>query len=183
MPRSSLWIALAALLLFGSGCAVTSTEYSRSGLYAGASVIGLYPDFSDVDDIDLEDGELAFGLGIRGGYRFWDRFAVEVGYEAYNDVETDSEDVELETISATGKFYPLTGVLQPYGLIGIGVLQSEISGVDFDESDTIGRIGVGLEGYLTSWLPLFGELDYRIPEGDSSDLKFATLQFGALFRF
>ena len=52
-----------------------------------------------------------------------------------------------------------------------------------DESDPLLRLGIGLEGYITEKLPLFAELDYRLPEGDSDDLQFMTLQFGALFRF
>ena len=68
-------------------------------------------------------------------------------------------------------------------MLGVGTLDSDISMSSFDESDPLLRLGIGLEGYITEKLPLFAELDYRLPEGDSDDLQFMTLQFGALFRF
>lgn len=183
MIRFSIALATLSGLLLATGCIGQPTEFSRSGLYAGASVIGAMPNFDDVDGIDLDDDDLETGIGLRAGFRFLDHFAVELAYERYADFEMDVEDVEMESIVATGKWYPLTGRFQPYGLIGVGVLSTEISGVDFDEDDAVGRLGFGLEAYLLEKLPFFAEFDYRIPGGDSDELQYSTLQLGALFRF
>ena len=182
MRSIRMFLALAAIAGF-TGCAVKSTEYSAPGLYVGASLIAAVPDFDDVNGTDLSDDDVTEGVGLRAGYRFLDRFAVEVGYEGYADFEQDTVDVEMSYLHFTGKFYPFTGSMQPYGLLGIGYLDSEISGTTFDESDPATRVGLGLEWYLIDILPLFAEFDYRIPSGDLDDLTYSTLQLGALFRF
>jgi hypothetical protein len=182
MRSLRLVFALAAVAAF-TGCAVKSTEYSASGLYLGASVIGAMPNFDDVSGADLDEDDVTEGLGLRAGYRFLDRFAVELGYEGYADFEMDVVDVEISNIIATAKFYPFTGSMQPYGLLGVGYQYSEIDDIDFDESDPAVRIGLGLEWYLIDLLPLFVEVDQRMPSGDSDDLEYNTLQLGAMIRF
>jgi len=182
MRSLRLLLALFAAAGF-TGCAVKSTEYSASGLYAGASLIGAMPNFDDVSGADLDEDDITEGVGVRLGYRFLDRFAVEVGYEAYADFEMDVVDVEIANLLFTGKFYPFTGSMQPYGLIGVNYQDSQIDDINFDETDPAYRVGVGLEWYLIDLLPLFAEFDYRAPEGDSDDLTMSTLQLGALIRF
>lgn len=182
MRSLRLFLALVAVAGF-TGCAVKSTEYSASGLYVGASLIGAVPDFDDVNGTDLSDDDITEGIGVRAGYRFLDRFAVELGYEGYADFEQDTVDVEMALIHLTGKFYPFTGSMQPYGLLGVGYLDSEVSGTSFDESEPTGRVGFGLEWYLIDLLPLFAEVDYRVPTGDIDELTYGTVQVGALLRF
>jgi hypothetical protein len=179
-PRILIAFVAAAGL---SGCAVKRTEFSEPGWYAGAALIGALPNFDDVGGADLDEDELTEGIGLRAGWRFLDRFAVELGYETFADFEMDVVDVQIENLLLTGKFYPFTGSMQPYGLVGVGYQGSEIDDINFDESDPAGRIGLGFEWYLIDLLPLFIEIDQRIPTGDSDDLQYNTIQLGAMIRF
>ena len=177
-------LSLVALAALGSGCAVTKTEYSRDGFYAGAAVTGNLSDFDDVEDADLGSSDYTAGIALRGGFRFLDRFALEVGYDYSDDFEFDNDiDVSLQAFTVNGKFYPLTGRFQPYGLVGAGLLDGEINEVDFDETSTFYRAGIGIEAYIVRWLPVFFEVDYKVPGGDLDELNYSTTQLGVLFRF
>jgi len=172
-------IALLSLLVGLAACQVTSTEFSRKGFYAGASLVGASSNF----DLDDWDDDTAAGVGIRAGYRFWDRIAFELAYEGGQKYEGDDFDVKVQTLAAQGKFYPLTGALQPYGLVGVGSLWGDIGGKYDDGSAGFARLGVGLEAYLLPSLPAFIEFDYNMPGGDVSELDYYSGQIGALFRF
>lgn len=178
-------VLLAPALFSLSACAVSPTEFSRSGLYAGASIIGAVSNFDDIQMQGIDETEVSPGWGVRAGYRFLDRFAVEVAYEGGEDFEFDSAGVNLEMQSLTlqGKFYLLTGTVQPYGFVGVGYLDPESATLNLDDSELLYRFAAGLEMYLTSSLPLFIEVDYSLPTGDLQDLDYGTAQAGLLFRF
>lgn len=173
-----------AVAIVTSGCAVTKTDYSRSGFYVGASMAGSISDFDDADGADLDESDLTAGVGIRGGYRFLDQFALEASYEVYDDFEFDTEDVSIQTFHFSGRFHPLTGRVQPYALAGVGIFDTEVDGtVDIDESEPFVRLGVGVEAYANRHFPIFVEVDRTMPTGDADDLPYWTMQIGALYRF
>ncbi len=175
-------LAILAVVFGLAACSVTPSEFSRSGLYAGASVIGAASDFDNISVVDdLDKVDYTAGIGLRGGYRFLDRFAIEAAYEGGMDWR--KHDVRMQTIALQGKVYPLTGAVQPYGLIGGGYASGKVSGTNLDDRAAFWRLGAGLEVYILPFLPLFFELDYTLPTGDLSDLPYATGHLGALFRF
>ncbi len=177
-------VALLALALGASGCAVMKTPYSRDGFYVGASMIGTVANFDDIGAIDLGDSELVAGIGIRGGYRFFDRFAFEVAYEGNDEFEFDSgADVSIQSFTVQGKFFPLTGRIQPYGLVGVGLLDADVTLTTVDEAEFLGRLGIGIEGYLTRSVPVFFEIDYNIPSSDLDELQYSAFQLGVMYRF
>lgn len=180
--RSHL-LAIAPLLL--SACAVTSTEYSRNGFYAGASIIGAVSNFDEVQMQPIEDTEVTPGWGARAGFRFLDRFAIEGAYEGGEEFEFDSAgvDVEMQSLTLQGKFYLTTGAVQLYGMVGVGYLDPESDTLNVDDSEPLGRLGAGLEMYLTPSLPIFIEVDYTKPTGDLEELEYAVAQAGVLVRF
>jgi opacity protein-like surface antigen len=172
-------IAVLSLFVGLAACQVTSTEFSREGFYAGASVVGATSNF----DLDDWDDDSTVGIGVRAGYRFWDRIGFELAYEGGQKYDGDDFDVDIRNLAVQGKFYPLTGALQPYGLLGVGILWGDVGGKYDDGSAGFGRIGVGLEAYVLPSLPLFIELDYNKPGGDVSELDYYSGQIGAIFRF
>jgi hypothetical protein len=188
MPNRSRTLAaslpLAVLALAAAGCAVTKTPYSRNGFYAGATAIASVSSFDDVDGADLGDSDVVGGIGLRGGFRFHDQFAAEVVYEGNQEFEFDnSVDVESQTFSVNGKFYPTTGRVQPYVLAGIGQFDGEIDAVSFDEAEIFYRLGFGVEGYLSRYVAAIFELDWNQPTGDLDELTYSAAQLGVLFRF
>ena len=164
---------------------MTSTEYSRSGFYGGASIIGAVSNFDDIQSMSIDETEVTPGFGVRGGYRFLDRFAVEVAYEGGEDFQFDSSgvDVEMQSLTLQGKFYLLTGAAQIYGMAGAGYLDPESDQLVLDDAEPLVRLGAGFELYLTEKLPLFIEFDYTWPSGDLQELEYASGQVGLLLRF
>jgi len=181
-PIASL--SLAILALAAAGCAVTKTPYSRDGFYAGAMAIASVSSFDDVNGADLGDSDVVGGIGLRGGFRFRDQFAAEVVYEGNQEFEFDnSVDVESQSFSVNGKFYPFTNRVQPYVLAGIGQFDAEIDAVSFDEAELFYRLGFGVEGYLSRTVAAVFELDWNQPSGDLDELTYTAAQLGVLFRF
>ena len=176
---------LAPALLSLAACAGSPTEFSRPGFYFGGSAVGTVSNYNDIKGTDLDDTEVAAGFGARAGYRFLHRFAVEVAYEGGHTFEFNSSmaDVRIQSIAVQGKFYPLTGAVQPYVLGGLGYLGTDIRALDIDEEEALWRLGVGLEVYLFSSLPLFTEIAYSVPQGNLENLEYASAHVGALFRF
>jgi len=181
------WIAVAVLLPLFCSCAVTSTEYSRSGIYAGASIIGSASIFSVVrkknERFDLGDTKWTSGVGLRAGYRFLDRLAVELAYEGAQTYKFHDADVRVQSIGVQGKFFPFTGVFQPYIMGGVGSLSADVSDGGPDDSDLFWRLGLGMDMYLLEVLPLFVEFDYTAATGDVDALDYLAIMVGAYIRF
>ena len=181
------WIAVALLMTLFCSCAVTSTEFSRSGFYAGASIIGSASSFSVIreqnEKYDLGDTKWSGGIGLRAGYRFLDRLAVELAYEGAQKYDFRDADVSVRSIGVQGKFFPFTGVFQPYAMGGVGSLSADVSKGGPDESDLFWRLGLGMDVYVLEILPLFIEFDYTAATGDVDALDYLAIMVGAYFRF
>ncbi len=178
-------LSLLPALLTLAACAASSTSFTRSGFYLGASAVGAASNFKDYEGADIDDTEFTPGFGARGGYRFSRRFAVEVAYEGEQEFEFHSSmvSVRIQSLTVQGKFYPLPGALQPYVLGGLGYLGADVGVLDIDDEEALWRVGAGLEVYLFSSLPLFTEIDYSVPQGDLDNFEYASAHVGALFRF
>ena len=176
---------LAPALLSLAACAVRTTDFSRPGFYVGGSAVGAASNFKDFPGSEIDDTELTPGFGVRGGYRFLNRFAVEIAYEGEQEFEFKSSlvNVRIQSLTIQGKFYPLTGALQPYVLGGLGYLGVDVNVLDIDDEEVMWRVGTGLEVYLFPSLPIFTEIDYTVPEGDLDNFDYASVHIGVLFRF
>ncbi len=173
-------------------------EFSRPGLYLGVGVIGTAYTLAEDEINDLFPGlpnfevDEAVGAEVAIGYRFAPHFAVEAEFEYAGVADISfgpfSNVIELESLSATInlKAFLATGRVQPYVLVGGGVMHSKLSasGVpDADATGEAGRFGAGLEIYLTpTWALDFGA-DYVLPGGDTEDLDYASFGAGLKLRF
>lgn len=175
--RITITIVLGLVLL--CGCNATSTEQSRSGIYLGASLVGAYQDIDEPENVDLAD--YSAGVGVRGGFRFADQWALELAYQ--RPMDWSSKDLKVHDLALQGKFYFTTGNFQPYVMGGIGAMQVEVDPTDREYNGGFGRLGGGLEWYLLDFLPIFGELQYTKGSGGTSDFNYGDWQVGLLFRF
>ena len=89
-------LRLAPALLCLSACAVIPTEFSRDGFYGGASFIGAVSNFDEFLMTPIQDTALTPGWGARAGYRFRDRFAIEVAYEGGQEFDFNNAGVGAE---------------------------------------------------------------------------------------
>ena len=211
----AMWLT-ALVLCAASPASGETDDYARRGLYAGvggAYVIEQFdlPDAtlrlpeSPISHFDVDGGD-SWGAEARVGYRFhpnlaaegqlqyYDNFGIDVAEPA--DASPSREFFTLNGLSFMGnvKGYPFTGRVQPYGLVGLGLLwlhaihaQAPRVGLDdrFDDHEVgfAGRIGVGIDGYLTQNLLLNVEASYLLPTGDVSDFRMVPISLGVQYRF
>lgn len=191
MQRTRVWLPalLACLALASSTAARAQGDYARTGPYLGlAGSLGIYTEEDDlVGSADIEE---PLGLNARVGYRAHPHFAAEAEFEWLSeaDVEVGGSDVatiESWIFTANGKGYLLTGRVQPYGLVGLGGMVSEVDGGGFSdtEGDFAARLGGGVDIYITP--NILGNLGvtYVIPTDDLDDFNFVSIGWGFGYRF
>ena len=88
----------------------------------------------------------------------------------------------MQTLTLQGKFNPLAGRFQPYGMVGLGYGWADARHYG-SESDSLWRAGLGIDIYIIQMLAIFGELAYTAPQGDLDDLPYATANIGVLLKF
>ena len=165
--------------------------------------------YQGADPLERVDTKVdnSWGYQIRAGYRINRFVAVEAEWE--HDVDfngqikgKDSGDVYSKgsgsayALTANGKFYPITGCIQPYALVGAGWVNAQNnlhtteSCVDCDlnqDRDAFGfRFGLGVETYVTRNIGFAAEAGYVLPvTGALSDYGVDTIpvSLSAFYRF
>lgn len=174
-------------LLFGLGLALTAvaapaaaqqepTIYSHNRYYIGVSGLTAFNTGDNASDTDP-----SLGVAVRFGGRFHEHFAAEVGGE-WNDRFDFDGDGHLTAWAATAaaRGYLLTGRIQPYGILGAGIIQIREFGGGSASADLgfAARGGFGLDYYLTRDLALSFTATYTRPVGDPDDYDFVQLSWG-----
>jgi opacity protein-like surface antigen len=165
--------------------------YAREGLYVGAAGnLGIYRELEDdlPDDSDVDE---PFGVTGHVGYRLHPFFALEAAAqwlpESDIDVpgESDSGSIESWTTTLNAKGYPLTGRVQPFGLVGLGVMLADASGAGLDDTsyDFAARFGGGVDLFVNANLVLFVDASYVLPTGDLDQLDFVSIGAGLGWHF
>ncbi len=181
--------------------------YARNGFYiglAGAFAI----DAAAEEELEKQSGlKLRIGddvgLQARLGYRFHPRFAAEYQFEWITDVDIDVQGVgfgngafQLERWASTAnvKAYLATDTVQPFLLVGLGVLTVEVDGSPVDDSgvfkqlsvhetDFAARFGAGLEVYATENIVINLEASYVLPAGNLKNFDYVSIGWGFQYRF
>ena len=139
----------------------------------------------DVDEAGVSgDVDDTHGISGRLGYRFHPHIAVELQADRYQDFDVDGTalgvpfdgKVEAWSLMSNGKAYLLTGQFQPYGLLGAGILDADITltddlglGIKVSEDDTAfaWQVGAGVDYYLQDKdLAVTVEGAYHVPTGE-----------------
>jgi opacity protein-like surface antigen len=170
-------------------------DYNRLGPYIGLGASYFINEFGDpLDRAHLSD---SWGFNARFGYRFIDWLAVEGLYEYANNFGCDlghlegSNDMSVQanifTVDAKA-ILPL-GRFQPYLSGGVGFLNANASrtGIfrEFEASSTVfaGRVGGGIDLYLTEQFALMTEAGYLLPTGDLDDMNMIPINAGFRYIF
>ncbi|MFT4569397.1 MAG: opacity protein-like surface antigen [Hyphomicrobiaceae bacterium] len=159
-------------------------DYARNGFYLIGA--GSYA----FEDFDGEFSELADdtgGFNARVGYRFHPNVAAEIEYEWFDDFSKSSDIAEVDeawALTANAKLYAMTGCIQPYLLLGVGLMSADVdvSGSGSTE-EFLGRVGLGTDVYVTENIAVTGDATYLIPTGDLEDLNAIALSLGLMYRF
>jgi outer membrane protein W len=197
--RGSICVVILLLVLAPRAGAV---DFERSGVYVGLSGsyaidMAVEEDLKPLEfilgpdiDVKVED---SFGIQGRVGYRFHPHLAAELQVEYLLGFDIEIEGLEVlsyETITTTSnaKLFLATKDIQPYALVGAGVLYWKIEdsvGVGFSH-DAIGpafRSGGGFDFYFSENVVLNVDATYVIPFRDTEGLDYLSIGFGVQYRF
>ncbi len=186
-------IALApTILLFASGSAYAQTDYgggpdyARNGVYLGLGGTYAIENYQNTGGLSIDDG---LGINSRLGYRFHPRFSVELAFEWIDEFEIEGTSFRVETWILTGnaKVHFLTGLIQPFGLVGVGVMHADLRGGGLgsitDDEDFAARFGGGVDLYASEHIVIAVEASYVRPTGDVDDLDYVSIGWGLHYRF
>jgi hypothetical protein len=187
-------VALAASL--AAAPASRAQDYSRTGWYAGARGVYTQENF-DVAGSAQDD----FGFNLFGGYRLFAGLASDFEFEYIDAIRVNGNagnpnfDVRTFVLAWNFRAYPLSWVfepssplqrVQPYLSAGVSnqwvQLQRQPSG-DKDEGNFAGRLGGGIDFYLTGNWVLTADAIYTIGGGDVSDFPYLSIGWGFAYRF
>jgi opacity protein-like surface antigen len=198
LPLAPAAVLAAALL---APPAAPAEDFVRDGWYAGAR--GVYA----LEDFDLRQGGLDadvdddFGFNLFAGYRMLKGLASDFEFEYVDALPARAEpagpsfDVRTFDLAWNFRVYPLAWVfepdsvfqrVQPYLSAGPSIqwVQLErIPGNDRDEGNFAGRLGGGLDLYVTENIVITGDAIYTLGAGDVSDFPYWSIGWGVAYRF
>jgi hypothetical protein len=162
--------------------------------------------------LDGVDVSASLGYHARGGYRLHPRLAVEAHFEdlaAFEIVAADGQrpspeaSTDLATLDGwtlTGdlKAFLLTGAVQPFGVVGAGLMRADaqrtasgaleekvaqlVAEVPEGEAFTA-RLGGGVDIYLGSHFVVSIDATYVWPTAPIEDLRYVSFGWGFQYRF
>ena len=177
-------LALFALLAVPSARAA-DPDFARRGFYVGGGATYgfnlLESAFDDVliNSVDVGD---TWGFNTRLGYRPLSWFSVEAEYEYLNNFGVSLDGVHLadlraETISGNVRFIAPLRRFQPYLCLGAGATlfsldHNDVPGLEVDRSSFSGRLGIGIDVYLTENIALGVGADAVLSTAEVKDPAF-----------
>jgi len=166
-------------------------DFTRPGAFAGLGFKWQVEGFQD--EYRAQDFGNSWGFDARGGYRFFDWFAVEGIFEYADDFGANAprgRGDDLSMISTTGnaKFIVPIERFQPYLSLGMGFLyvnsgEGFVDAVEDENWGFAGRIGGGVDIYLTRHISLYVDNAFTMATEDAENLYFYSLGGGARYNF
>ena len=166
---------------------VAKKETPDSYFYlGGAFVIG-------IDNFDatagLSSSDEAYGFDFWLGYRInrWVGVEGRISQITGFNARFGSEAVDFQLFSFTGnaKVYPITGIFQPYAILGLGSANLKGKSPSFarKESGVIVVVGGGIDIYVLDRFSVMAELDYVVTVGGISGSDMMQAKAGIQFQF
>ncbi len=215
MLRSAACAFMAMALVCVSSLARAQEDYSRDGCYLGlAGTVAFLLSGEDVLERHFTglsaDVDESLGLHARVGCRGkW--AGGEVHFEWLEGFDVKLDGLAIGTadgwaLTLDGKFYPLAALedrlpalarrFQPFATVGFGYLTLDAFGKEWDFA---GRLGGGLDVYVTRNIVISVDATYVLPTSDSlcagfddlptaasckgDDLDYLSVGWGLLYRF
>ena len=192
-PRPLLAALVAALLALPLSAA--AEDFLREGWYLGGR--GVYVD-ADFDAQGVAQNE--FGFNLVAGYRISKYLASDFEFELIPSIPVSGKpgpnfDVLTFDLAWMFRFYPLSLAfdassplhrVQPYLTAGPSwqwVQLQRNQGNDHDTGGFAGRLGGGLDVYLTENLALNADAKYMLSTGDVRDYRYLSIGWGFVYHF
>jgi opacity protein-like surface antigen len=176
---------LAGLLAFlPSGVRAEDSTRSRPGLYANLGPVGSFAAFDVPSTAGQQD---SWGLDARVGYRFHPHLAAEAQYQWAARFEVTSggatqEVVTTHAVTANGKIFIFQGPLQPYILLGLGLVNANFRHSS-DHTAPAFRAGGGVQILFTDHIGIYGDITYLKPFTSLGDWNQVPIAFGGTYSF
>jgi len=201
MKRRAAHITILSGLMVLTLCVSANAQrgYTGPGPYVGIGPAGGFPSFQG----NLPDFGNSVGFNARGGYRFNDFLAAEALYEYMDDFGSSVSlstggnghlNLQTNNFSLLGKVILPTGTrIEPFLDGGVGFLNTNADAnfavraahVSAGKSDTefAGRIGAGVDVWLTDHIAAYVDSGYVMPTSTLSDLRYFSLGGGIKYSF
>ena len=195
-PRRLLAPAAALGAVLAAAPAARAEDYVRTGWYAGARGVYTQEDF----DIDAEVDD-DFGFNLFAGYRLFSFLGSDFEFEYVDALPARGKpagpnyDVRTFNLSWNFRAYPLAWAfepsspfqrVQPYLSAGVSnqwvQLRRQPAG-NSNQGNFAGRLGAGIDFYLTEHLALTSNGIYTLGTGDVNDFHYWSIGWGLLYRF
>lgn len=210
MQRGGICAGAALAVLWAASSAFAQAEgsadevegYARTGVYAGLAGSVAFEDFDSgltlpglagaPISVAYGDFDPSLGLHARGGYRLHPNVAAEVHLEWLSGFDGSvrigggapmNATLEALAFGANLKLYPLRGRFQPFVTLGAGALQIEETGTGADEWDFAGRLGGGIDVYVTEQIAVSLDTTYVLPTDLLQGYEYVSFGWGLLYRF
>jgi len=165
---------------------IEAPDYSQSGFYVGLGGVGAIQNMgSPKAPRDVDSGG---GYFLRGGYRFYKWYAVEIDHEGVFMPENNPDGTfkNFSFLLNLKGFLPIGSWigfdrLQAYGFAGAGVMVSD--GKTFSRTGSVVNGGVGLATFIREDLSVVFDASYVAGTGRSSDVNYVSLALGLEKRF
>jgi len=191
--RPPLAPLLAALL--GLPLSAAADDFLREGWYLGGRGVYTQVDF-DTQGVAQND----FGFNLVAGYRISKYLASDFEFEYIDAIPVDGKpgpnfDVRTFDLAWMFRFYPLSFAfdassplhrVQPYLAAGPAwqwVALNRFPGNDRNRGGFAGRLGGGLDVYLTENLSLNADATYVLSAGDVRDYRYLSIGWGFAYHF
>ena len=195
MKRIAILVSVLLLQLSAVGAASADGE-SSPGLYVQGA-FAMQASTGDVKDALESAGSDAnfYGGSLALGYFVTDWMAVQARLQFLSGPSDGAIDTWNMLYSGAVKVYPFNlgggagGLLQPYGIFGIGgqTLFASDSGVDGSQTAFLLEVGGGLDLMLSNHLGVFGEVTYEYLNDSSYGFSDSTnavgVNIGVTYRF
>ena len=153
-------------------------DYGRTGIYVG--VAGTYAN-PRVDDVDY-----SLGVNARVGYRVIPRLGLEVQAEWAEGFQENFTGFGIEAqtwvVTANARAYFTEARIQPYLLVGFGLLTAEALDI-IRETGFAARLGGGVDIGVTDRIAVVLEGTYVAATGSVGDLDYGSVVWGLQYRF
>ena len=168
-------------------------DYGRSGYYLGAGFGFGFEQFDGTSGLHIHTG---IGFDGWAGYRITPNFASELQLEYMDrfNASVGGVDIDANVLAFTGnlKAYLLTGWVQPFAVVGIGVLRAELEafGASVSDTDFAARFGGGIDFYSSQLgksgrtnLSLGVTASYVLTTGAIDGFDYVSLVLGFQYHF
>jgi hypothetical protein len=166
-------------------------DFARAGAFVGLGFNWQVPGFQD--PYRDQDYGNSWGFNARGGYRFYDWLAAEAIVEYADDFgprapNATADNLSFVSTTVNGKFILPLQRFQPYLEAGFGLLyandgQGFRDAVEDRDFGFAGRLGAGIDFYVTRHVSLFVDNSWTMATENTEDLYFYSLGGGARYNF